>query len=134
MLDSGFSGISGRLQRRLVDCAIHLLNNSGQYSNRSWAMTNHSARSIQRLKREVSHDVMTTVTAARASTKINATGLIRETTLHVQHTFWYILPSRYNLDMKFPIFTVLEEGKRNDFSHKPTLTEYHLHLTHFDKS
>ena len=30
----------------LVHYAIHLLYNSGQYSNRSWAMTNHSARSI----------------------------------------------------------------------------------------
>jgi len=29
-----------------VDIAIQLLNNSGQYSNRSWAMTNHSARCI----------------------------------------------------------------------------------------
>ena len=29
-----------------VDSAIYLLNNWGLYSNRSWATTNHSARSI----------------------------------------------------------------------------------------
>ena len=53
------------------------------------------------------------MTATRASKKLKATGLIREATLHVQHTFLYIsLTSRYNLDMNFSIFTILDYGKK----------------------